>query len=123
MSVASVVVDNGQLEACVMFAIATASIAMTLTKTPLFNFIRDRIEQWPMIHHLWGCPYCMAHWIALMWILIYRPEPFGLGLIDLFPAWFFTTTIAAFLVQALLIGGGLVNIVAPKPKEQDDGTE
>ena len=39
-------------------ALATAAISMTLTKSSLFN--------WLQVTKLTQCPYCMAHWIALI---------------------------------------------------------
>jgi ABC-type sulfate transport system permease component len=106
-----VVVDAEALKTCAVLAVPTASIAMTLTKTPVFNWVRDRLPQNSLVAAGAECPYCMSHWVAGMFILFYQPHLFGGNFVDLFPGWFFTVTCAAFLVQVMLIFGKVIGLL------------
>ena len=100
-------------------AVATASMAVTLTKTPMFNFVREWLPEDGKLQELWGCPYCMSHWVAAFWILIYRPTPFLGSSIDLLLSWFMVVTLNVFLIQGILILGSVVSILKKIQETQE----
>lgn len=81
-----------------LIALAVAAISMTITKSRAFKgfrgWIKDRIK---ILHGLFGCPYCMSHWIALAGIWIYKPWVISTGYfaIDLIMHTFATVALAA----------------------------
>ena len=93
----------------IWLAVATASLSYTITKTTMFDWLRDMLEPENPLWKLLSCPYCMSHWIGALFVLVYLPEPFGLDLVDLIPSLFIIVTISAFLIQALTIFGRIAS--------------
>lgn len=55
--------------------IATGTASFTLTKSKVFASLRSWIaakNKW--LGDLFGCPYCMSHWLAAIAMAIYRPR-------------------------------------------------
>jgi hypothetical protein len=65
----------------VFLSLAVAAISMTLTKAELFMAARKWIQRWSqflwwpgwVVRKLATCPYCMAHWWAILAIVHYKP--------------------------------------------------
>ncbi|AGB84353.1 hypothetical protein D781_4167 [Serratia sp. FGI94] len=85
---------------CLMIALASASIAMTITQTELFAAPRAWIARKnELLGHLFHCFYCLSHWVVFAAMLIYRPNLLhsGLTLIDWVMTAFITLTLATFI--------------------------
>lgn len=82
----------------IILGLATASISITLTSTPVFEWVKELLVDWPWTLALWNCPYCMAHWIGLGLALVFRPLPITGTYADLFPVWFAIVMIAALFI-------------------------
>lgn len=55
------------LQDFVLLSVACGVVSLTLTYTPLTRPIRHKLIGAPlMLGELASCPYCMAHWIALL---------------------------------------------------------
>jgi len=57
-----------------ILALATAAISLTLTKAQIFAPLRGWVasrSKW--FGELASCFYCMSHWIAIAFVVIYRP--------------------------------------------------
>jgi hypothetical protein len=92
------------LWACLVIAVAAASISYTITMTELFAPVRSWSQKLGhMIGYLFTCFYCMSHWVVIAAVLIYRPRLIQSDLLtaDLIVSIFFTITLAA-LVCGLL---------------------
>lgn len=92
------------LWACLVIAVAAASISYTITMTELFAPVRSWSQKLGhMIGYLFTCFYCMSHWVVIAAVLIYRPRLIQSDLlsVDLIVSVFFTITVAA-LVCGLL---------------------
>lgn len=58
----------------VALALGIAPAAMTLTMAPVFRDLRVFIaRRSSFLGGLFGCPYCMSHWLALFGVLFFRP--------------------------------------------------
>jgi len=56
-------------------ALATASIALTITKAVIFEPMRDWIgDRSDFFGELFSCPYCMSHWVSFGFIAYYQPR-------------------------------------------------
>lgn len=93
---------NGLLEVIIL-SLATAVIAVTITKAGVFEWLRvwvfDRNE---FLGELFHCSYCMSHWVAFAMVLIYRPVIIPrYSIIDFFVSAFvmvaFSSIIAGFI--------------------------
>lgn len=85
---------------CLMIALASASIAMTMTQTELFAPLRNWAnKKGHMTGHLFKCFYCMSHWIVILGMIIYRPVIISSGylLVDLIVSVFVTITMTAII--------------------------
>lgn len=85
---------------CLVIAIASGTISITITQTELFAPLRALMQKaGHMIGYLFQCFYCMKHWIVGIFVLIYQPVlvQSHLCLIDLIVSWFFTVTISTFV--------------------------
>ena len=98
-----------------LLAAATASISWTMTKTPMFDWVRDRLPD-GMIYQLWVCPYCMSHWVAAFFVALYRPMPFTGVWVDLFTSMFAVIGLAVIFIQLI----NLASLLASKLKREDD---
>jgi len=85
----------------VFISLAVSSISMTITKAEIFAPIRNllgRISKW--LGKLFSCPYCMSHWIALPFIILYEPTitslDGGWAIFDYVLCWFAVVTLASF---------------------------
>jgi len=52
----------------ILISLAVAAIAITITKSSLFRGLRELLP-WK----LFNCPYCLSHWISLLFCLYYYP--------------------------------------------------
>lgn len=84
-------------------ALACASISFTLTKTPIFDFVRVRLKKHPLLFELWQCPYCMGHWVALGLVLVINPRPFTGTWFDLVLSAMIITTLSILIVQLIIV--------------------
>ncbi len=85
-------------------ALACASVSYTLTKTPMFNWVRTRLpRKWLTVRHLWECPYCMAHWVAFGLVALVRPQPFTGTWVDYPVAAFIIVTLATYGFQLIIM--------------------
>ncbi|GAA4254297.1 DUF1360 domain-containing protein [Azospirillum formosense] len=82
---------------CLVIALASSSISITITQTELFAPLRAwATKVHPMVGHLMHCFYCTSHWAVIAGILIYQPVLVSSGhhAADLIVSAFFTITVA-----------------------------
>lgn len=61
-----------------ILGIATGAISLVLTKSPVFNFMHDWLERHiPFLGKILDCTWCTSHWVALFFVVIYRPRLFN----------------------------------------------
>lgn len=85
---------------CVAIALASASIAMTITQTELFAGLRAwTAKKHALLGHLFHCFYCMSHWTVLVSMLIYRPYLLhsDVAVVDWVMTAFITLTLTTFI--------------------------
>lgn len=83
---------------CLVLAVASASVSMTVTQTELFAPVRAAAHKaGHMIGHLFHCFYCISHWVVIAGVAVYRPVIISSGapLIDWTVSAFFTITLTA----------------------------
>ena len=57
-----------------ILGVATGAISLLLTKSPVFNFLHDWLDKHsPFFGKMLDCPWCTSHWVALFFVLVYRP--------------------------------------------------
>lgn len=96
--------DLSALWACVVIAVASSSVSITITQTELFAPLRALMQKaGHMIGYLFQCFYCMKHWVVAALILVYQPILIesGFSVVDLAVSWFFTVTISSFVSGAM----------------------
>jgi hypothetical protein len=89
---------------CLVLAMASATVSITITQTELFAPLRawaNRVH--PMTGHLFHCFYCMSHWVVIAGIAIYRPVIISSGVlvIDWTVSALFTVALAALFSGAI----------------------
>ncbi len=85
---------------CLAIAIASASIAMTVTQTEIFAPWRAFAGKLhAMLGHLFSCFYCFSHWVVIGGVTLYRPVILDSGnsLANWLVSVFFTITLTAFV--------------------------
>lgn len=88
------------LSVCLMIALASASISMTLTQTELFAALRAwAARKNALLGHLFKCFYCMSHWVVIAGMLVYRPALLhsGIGAVDWVMTAFIVLTVTTFI--------------------------
>ena len=88
------------LSICLMIALASSSISMTITQTELFAGLRTwTAKVSPMLGHLFQCFYCLSHWVVFVAMLIYRPLLLnsGITVVDWVMTMFITLTLTTFI--------------------------
>lgn len=88
------------LSVCLMIALASASLSMTITQTELFAAMRAwTARKNDLLGHLFRCFYCMSHWAVIVGMLIYRPALLhsGIGLIDWVMTAFIVLTVTTMI--------------------------
>jgi len=86
------------LWACLVLAIASSSVSITITQTEMFAPLRAAANKaGHQIGHLFHCFYCISHWVVIAGIVAYRPVLIasGIPLIDWVVSAFFTIAMAA----------------------------
>lgn len=89
---------NGLLEVVVL-SLATTAISVTISKSEAFSPVREsvyKLSSW--LGELVSCSYCLSHWVAFVFVLIYRPviiEKYFV--IDLVVSAFSIVTVSAIL--------------------------
>lgn len=79
--------------------LALASISFTLSSSGVFASIRQRLSKFhPKIDELIHCPYCMSHWIGVLFI----PEINGRNLISKLIGYFAMICISGLCHYVLL---------------------
>ncbi|QGY33077.1 DUF1360 domain-containing protein [Pantoea cypripedii] len=91
---------SSDLSVCLMIALASASLSMTVTQTELFAALRAwTTRKNGMLGHLFSCFYCMSHWMVAAGMLIYRPVLVhsNIGFIDWLMTAFVVLTVTTFI--------------------------
>jgi Protein of unknown function (DUF1360) len=58
-----------------ILGMATGAISLVLTKSEALNFMHDWLEKHiPVLGKMLNCPWCTSHWVALFFVVIYRPR-------------------------------------------------
>jgi len=58
----------------VVLGIATGAISMVVSRSTIFNAFHDWLEKRSVfLEDLLSCPWCLSHWIALVFTIIYHP--------------------------------------------------
>ena len=61
-----------------ILGIATGAISLLLTKSEALNFMHEWLEKHiPFLGKMLNCPWCTSHWVALFFVIIYRPRLFN----------------------------------------------
>ena len=88
----------------IVLALATGSIATTISKTDIFKSTREWIcakNKW--LGELVACSYCISHWIAFAFVMIYQPILIKKYIIiDLFTSVFVVVTLSS-IVSGLIV--------------------
>lgn len=93
-----------------VLAVAVGTMSLTLTKGEIFEWLREWLEArdhkavWRWFSGLFGCPYCMAHWVALGAMFLYRPLLLDTGnrWPDLAVSWFVLVALSS-VVSGLIL--------------------
>ncbi len=83
---------------CLVLAIASSAVSITITQTEMFAPLRAAANKaGHQIGHLFHCFYCISHWVVIASIVAYRPVLIasGIPLIDWVVSAFFTIAMAA----------------------------
>jgi hypothetical protein len=58
----------------IVLGVATGAISLVLTKSKMFEPMHAWLEKHnTFLSNLLDCPWCTSHWVALFFVLIYRP--------------------------------------------------
>ena len=89
------------LLACLVLAGAVASISCTISKSGVMRSIRQWVkEKNEWFGKLISSVYCTSHWVAAIFVVIYRPTPLRLVQpIDSIVAIFLIITMASLLIH------------------------
>jgi hypothetical protein len=88
-----------------VMAVAIGVVSLTITQATIFEWLREWIaDRSEFLGELFECPYCMSHWIALLVMLIYRPQLLSTGHLwpDLVVSWFALVGLGS-LVSGILL--------------------
>lgn len=83
---------------CLVLAVASSAVSITITQTEMFAPLRAAANKaGHQIGHLFHCFYCISHWVVIAGIATYRPVlvASGIPLIDWVVSAFFTIAMAA----------------------------
>ena len=106
-----------------VLALAIGAVSLTITKANIFEWLRawlDRRARNPRgwfrrpfgwLNELFDCPYCMAHWIVLVVMVVYKPLLIATGREwpDLVVTYF------ALVAVSSLAGGAIFRVFGGKP--------
>lgn len=82
----------------IIIGLATATVAVTVAQSRLFASLRQRItNRWEWGGELISCPYCLGHWVAVVFVLAAAWTSY----FDLLLAWLAVTAIAALVSGAI----------------------
>ena len=104
---------------CLVIAVASASVSMTVTQTEIFAALRAQAGKiHPLLGHLFSCFYCFSHWVVIAGVTLYRPVILdsGNGLANWAVSVFFTLTLTAF-VCGLMFRVFLAGMAAHEKKQ------
>jgi len=84
-----------------VLAISIGAVAFTITRTK----ISEPFRKWVKLKNTWlgnlfGCPYCLSHWLAFGAVMIYRPT-----LVDLWLPLDLLVTAMAMVAFAMFVAG------------------
>lgn len=100
-----------------ILALASSAIALTITLSSIFENLRrlaKKKNEW--LGELVRCPYCLSHWVALVFVVVYRPVLVEMWLpIDLIVSWFVVVAITAII-------SGIITTLLPFKALVDDNT-
>ncbi|MEY8709890.1 DUF1360 domain-containing protein [Mangrovibacter phragmitis] len=91
---------SSDFSVCLMIALSSASLSMTITQTELFASLRAlAARKNGLLGHLFSCFYCMSHWMVAAGMLIYHPILLhsSVGLFDWIMTAFIVLTITTFI--------------------------
>lgn len=87
----------------VMLSMCIATISLTITKSVAFSPVRRMVyQQSEWLGALFNCPYCLTHWIAILFVtLLYVYSPFHMVtnkvFLDIMIMIFATTSLATLI--------------------------
>lgn len=85
---------------CLVIAVASSSISITVTQTELFVPFREWVKKLGhMTGYLFRCFYCLSHWVVIIAMVVYHPRLIQSQyvLVDWVVTAFFTITLSAFI--------------------------
>lgn len=82
----------------VVLSLAISSISMTICKAKIFSSFREHVSKMnTWCGGLVKCPYCLSHWISLLFVVLYRPKIIQkFFLLDYFVTIFVIVSLASF---------------------------
>lgn len=93
----------------VILAASIASVSFTVARTKITAPLRQRVKRksdW--LGNLFGCPYCVSHWLTFAAVAIYRPRLLNFWWVtDYLVTIFVSVTISAILI------GFITRAIAP----------
>jgi hypothetical protein len=67
-------VSNMNILTLLFLGIATGAISMVVSRSTLLNSLHDWVEKRSVfLENLLSCPWCLSHWVSLIFTLIYHP--------------------------------------------------
>lgn len=89
----------------ILVSLAVSTVAMTVSKSKIFRPMREKIDEASeFFGNLIGCPYCFAHWVAALFVIVTEVRIEGLQTHDAINAgvtWLAIVAISSF-------GSGLI---------------
>lgn len=83
----------------VLLAVASGTLALTLTYSHITKSLRHRFMNAPfMMGELINCPYCMAHWTAVPFVWLLDPLNIAIFIIE----WLIVTGLSCLFIGILL---------------------
>lgn len=66
--------DTNEMYQVLVLSLATAAISVTVSRAQIFATFRTLVaEKSTWAGKLISCYYCTSHWVAIVFVLIYRP--------------------------------------------------
>jgi hypothetical protein len=83
----------------IVLGIASGAVSMVVSRSTIFNSFHNWLEKRSVyLEDLLSCPWCLSHWVALVFTIIYRPLVITSWLI---PVDYFVTVMVMTVIAAI----------------------
>jgi len=101
-----------------VLGIATGAISLVLTKSTVFDFAHDWLERKaPFLGEMLNCPWCTSHWVALFFVLVYRPR-----LLNVFAPVDYLVSVMVLVAVASVVARTIYSAYAPLMGQSQNDT-